>query len=176
MYQFYPHAEVPTATFLVASFALLLLENQGVETSVRIRCGPTRVTPTSQRNSTSLPKVFDLSPSNQLLCLDIRITTTQSVGTLYVPSSLLLDSIAKRQQLQLRQSDSIIVPWTDWAEGTSWVDTGSLDGHHEYFVFGQRMAGLILTTGSQGQDVLMFDFDQNRLKSRHMLSVEICGI
>lgn len=182
VYQFNPREAAPPVTSRVASFALPLLDHHNLRTSVRIRCAPTSVVPTSRRNTASLPKMFELSPNNRLLCLEINLTPfhgvrpTKSAGTLYVPSSLLIDSIAKRQHMKFRRPDSIAVPWADWAERTSWVDTSNIGGSG-CFVFGQRMAGLVQTpTGLGRRKVFMFDFDQRRLKSRGMLKEPAEGL
>lgn len=178
LYQFEPHTTASAEATRMASFALPPLEDKDVKSSFRIRCAPTRVMP-SYSNATSQPKVFDLSPNSRLLCLDIAVSTitlgmvlAESAGTLYVPCSLLLDSVAKRQGLEFPPADSLVVPWADWAEKTSWVETRDLISNNECFVFGQRMAGCLDDpVDFQIRDVLIFDFDQRRLKSRHMLDV-----
>lgn len=178
MYRFNPQAVALAATSRVASFSLPFFDDQGVKTFFRIRRAPAGVTQTSRSNFTSLPKVFDLSPNNRLLCVSIYVASIpgtmvpQSAGTLCVPSSLLLNSIAKFQQINLDQPQPIIVPWADWAEETSWVGTGGLGGTEAYSTFGQRMAKFVRApTNFRGQDVLISDFDQHRLRSRHLFNV-----
>ncbi|KAF8607146.1 hypothetical protein BDV93DRAFT_542163 [Ceratobasidium sp. AG-I] len=182
VYRFNSHKTTSPLAPRIASFALPLLDHQNVQTSIRIRCAPTGVTPISESNIASLSKVFDLSPSNRLLCLEIYLTPifgvrpTKSAGTLYVPSSLIMSSIAKRQHMTSRQPTSIIVPWADWAEKTSWVDTSTIRSNNECFIFGQRMAGFEAVSGGLRRKIVMLDFDQRRLRSRGMLRAPVGGL
>lgn len=183
MYRFRSHEDAAAATSHVASFVLPPLDHQNVYSSFCIQCAPTGVTPASRSDNLSLPKVFDLSPNNRLLCLGIKLTPTSEerpimlAGTLYIPTSLLISAIAKRQNMGSRQPVSIIIPWAGWAEKTSWVDTSHILSHNENFMFGQRTAGLAQNTaGARSKKVIMFDFDQSRLKSRHTLKEPAGGL
>lgn len=100
----------------------------------------------------------------------------ENAGTLFVPSSLLVSSVPRSQYLESHQPTSVVVPWADWAEKVSWVDTSNLAIHHEHLVFGQRMVALVRDQAEPGQsNAIMLDFDQRRLKSRNMLNVTAAG-
>lgn len=171
MYEFNPHITTFSQPRPIVSFALPPWSIGTLPPSIQIRCAPT---PTlAQTNSVSSPKVFDLAPDNRLICLHIHNPFSlipgfsEPIGLLCIPSSILFDAISKHSG-EVRPAS---IPWSDWGEGTSWIDTENI---HQLAVFGQRVAGLE-TGGADSASIIIFDFDQQRVKAQAVLEAEVSG-
>ncbi|KAF8608512.1 hypothetical protein BDV93DRAFT_518610 [Ceratobasidium sp. AG-I] len=168
VYQFDPQANAFTEPTRIASFALPSLNNPKLYPNVFLRCAPTARVSTTGASSASCPKVFDLAPDNRLLCLEIIVTGASgynlrtSEKSFYIHPSALLDIIAGFQK---HQASRTVVPWVDWAEKTSWVDTGYLA---KRAWFGQRVAGFDSKTYPFDPKLDILDFDERRIKTQLM--------
>lgn len=170
VYQFNPQSNDSEQPTRVASFTLPPLGHQYIETTLFFRCDHAGV----KSVPTSLPKVFDLACDNWLLCLDIHVDVRSSpfsqysAGTLCIPSSLLLGSLPKHQTEETYQRGCITVPWAEWAENTSWLDSYNTSDTGRLFLSGQRI--VVQLPG------WVLDFDPRRLQSRHTLSMPAGGV
>ncbi|QRW05627.1 F-box protein [Ceratobasidium sp. AG-Ba] len=127
------------------------------------------------------PRLFELAPTNRILCLRTELTvidTTRgqfaiSDGTLFVPFMDILDAAAHLY----KQSEPTEIPWDDWAQKTTWLDTSELHTGNECYVFGQRVVTTGLDTSNQDNDgeeddipqrrsIAMLDFEPARLSLR----------
>lgn len=165
VYQFDPQTATSTASTPVASFALPVLKEQEFVATIYLRCGPTTGASNFVSSPSRSPKVFDLAPHSRLLCLNVNISRDPRISsrifprTLCIPSCLLLDILAN---YQAHHSNPLVVPWVEWAEKTSWVDTGALRIRIERSQLGQRIAGF--DWGSVfGPELLILDFNQHRV-------------
>ncbi|KAG9103302.1 hypothetical protein FRC06_011438 [Ceratobasidium sp. 370] len=127
------------------------------------------------------PRLFELAPTNRVLCLQAILTTievsrgqfAQSEGTLFIPFAGMLNAVAHLYE----QSEPVDIPWDTWGRGTSWLDTSNLHTGNECYVYGQR----VITTGMGGQEnqeagdtsrkrtLVLLDFDPVRLSRRSNL-------
>ncbi|KAG8743938.1 hypothetical protein FRC10_011124 [Ceratobasidium sp. 414] len=123
------------------------------------------------------PKLFELAPTNRVLCLQADLTTIEvgrgeflrAEGTLFVPFTDMLDAVAHLH----KQSEPVEIPWEAWGHGSSWMDTTDLHTGNECYVYGQR----VVTTGAfdlegpeeddmpQRGTLFLLDFDPVRLST-----------
>lgn len=170
VYQFDTQSSTYTEPTRIASFTLPFSKHPKFRATIYLRCAPTARTPAT--GAGAAPKVFDFAPNNRLICLDIAFTDLSETGprtftqALYVHSSALLDIIPSRRS---QSTNRMVVPWVDWAEKTSWVDTGYLSKRNW---FGQRVVGFDSKTFPFDPEVVILDFDQHRIKARYVSEMQ----
>ncbi|KAG8773520.1 hypothetical protein FRC12_002496 [Ceratobasidium sp. 428] len=175
----YRFDNLSTETKRVASFKLPPLGRKHGESTVQIRCSPTTIIPNSQAYLNSPPKIYDLAPLDRLLCIDVHRTPIQgagfaeSAGTLFVPSSVLLNASSDLDHTQLNDRDCLDIEWPTWAAKVSWADTRNFRTGNECYMFGQRTIAFQNTPTDQA--IIILDFDPRRLKARCMAGVEAQG-
>lgn len=78
--------------------------------------------------SSSKPRLYDLSPKSQTLCLDIKTWPVRHganglapYGTLLVPANILLEAVDSFGGFP-SDSHNNVLAWSDWARNINWCD------------------------------------------------------
>lgn len=168
VYRFNPQAADSTPPIHTASFTLPplpLADLYRISVSIaHLACAPTN-------SSGIFPKVFVPAPQRRLLRLDAPTMDSlvwfdrSSYRSLLIPSVVLLNAAYIGQE---HDTDPLVVPWADWATQTSWVDIAELGNTQGTPWFTQRMAGIHLGTPVTKPELVIFDFDQHRVKNSSM--------
>ncbi|KAG8698181.1 hypothetical protein FRC09_007385, partial [Ceratobasidium sp. 395] len=159
----------------LASFMLPTLERGQGESCLHLRCAPTPTPAICYVQQDPFPRLYDVAPETQLLCINIRTSSIihfpfdEPHGTLYVPSCELLDVMTKRGIHANTSGDAIRIPWREWAACTSWVDTREFKTNNERYMYGQRTAAFSAEMAFPGEGynaITILDFDRRRVKAQ----------
>ncbi|KAG8776095.1 hypothetical protein FRC12_001104 [Ceratobasidium sp. 428] len=162
VYQFNPDATIPTQAIHVVSFALPACDPESVWSYYMTMHSAPAIAPLSAQNYPSSPaKVYDLTPNDRLLRVDVSMSWSEGrgglVGSLYVNASVLL---------AIQQPSHELIPWHEWANRASWVSSSGLPPHCEPSIFGHRLvAQQTSQDGTPSSQIILLDFDQRRLKT-----------
>lgn len=175
VYRFDPQATDSTPPMHAASFALPALPlPESFRRSISVAslaCDPATKASKTGTSSESFSKTFVPAPQKRLLRLDILFMRHQMNfdrsyrRSLLIPSVVLLDALPTYQE---HYTDPIVVPWVNWGAQTSWANTKDLNHTRKLPWFGQRMAGVHPGTLLVKPELVIFDFDQHRVKARAM--------
>ncbi|KAG9099226.1 hypothetical protein FS749_001793 [Ceratobasidium sp. UAMH 11750] len=156
VYRFGLHNAMPAQAAHVASFLLALPPNLHGRpySGIKICSAPATTAPNAHGYCCSSPKVYELAPEDRLLCIDVLMPSnyfyhgTQVLGTLYAPSSALLNLLSPCKPQVDRLTHSLI-PWASWARHAFWGSHSRSSSDRCIRMFGRR--AVISHLGSRGQ-------------------------
>ncbi|KAG9087009.1 hypothetical protein FRC06_002772, partial [Ceratobasidium sp. 370] len=129
--------------------------------------------------------LYDIAPETQLLCINIRTSSIinfpfdEPHGTLYVPSRALLDLLTRREIRPDGGNIAARIPWGDWANLTSWIDTRDFKTNNERYMYGQRIAAFSAEVEFPGDGlfnaITILDFDERRVRAQRAAGPGLAG-
>ncbi|KAG8744491.1 hypothetical protein FRC10_010056 [Ceratobasidium sp. 414] len=172
IYRFDPQATTSAQATHAMSFALPVNPDKSIPWyDIALHPAP-MTTPLNARSRHHSPnKVYDLTLGDRLLCVDVYKPGdygwhSSLVGTLYAPSSTLLDELASSSRGS-HEPTQRLVTWTEWAGRAFWVDYSKVHPLYEPCIFGHRLiAQQTLDCDALSLGIVVLDFHRRRLVSR----------